>query len=480
MRLALFIACLALAVFVPPTSVAATPLTKTPAATSTRWAQMQQAAEADWNATLKTLGLTVPALPPPDTDPHRPAGTTRVQGNPYNWTDGNPGHTIVRSGWGHWNNYDESSAWIGPLPEVLTTDDGRTVTTPALWWKVRRPELLRLFATDVYGKIPDHTPAVTWHSSAPQSAADGSVTTRWTGLIDNRAYPSAHPRIELSVTLPAGAKGRVPVVVVLDGGFRFPGWRPPPGPTPRDQVLARDWAYAVFTTAPLQEDSGAGLRTGIIGLVNRGAPRKPDDWGVLAAWSWGLSRAADLLQRLPSIDSRCLALEGHSRWGKAALLAAALDTRWTATYSSCSGECGAKLHRHDIGESVDNVCGPSEYHWMAANFLRYAGHWNRIPVDQHELIALVAPRALLITGGTEDLWSDPVGEFQACVAAAPVYRLLGARGPGTAVMPSPDVALDRGDLAFRLHRGGHTDLPDWPVFLDFAARHFQRLRTGTP
>lgn len=479
MRPVPLVICSLLAVACAPTSATAARPAQGQTDLAARWAHLQHEAQADWTATMRRLGLEVPALPAPEIDPKRPKGTTRVPGNPYNWTDGNPDHTIVRSGWGHWNNYDESRADIGPLPDVLRTEDGRSVTTPELWWKVRRPELLSLFASDIYGTIPAATPPVSWRPSAPARGADGSVTTRWTGLIDNRAYPAAHPRIELSVTLPAGVRGRVPVVVVIDGGVRFPGWKPPPGPTPREQVLARGWAYAVFTTAPLQEDSGAGLRTGIIGLVNRGAPRKPDDWGVLAAWSWGLSRAADLLRRMPSIDGRCLALEGHSRWGKAALLAAALDTRWAATYSSCSGECGAKLHRHDMGESVDNVCGPSEYHWMAANFLRYAGHWNRIPVDQHELIALVAPRALLITGGTADLWSDPEGEFKACVAAAPVYRLLGGRGPGSEVMPKPDVALDGGDLAFRLHRGGHTDLPDWPVFLEFAARHFQRLRAAS-
>ncbi len=455
----------------------ATPSSVPDATRAARWQRMQQAAQADWSATMASLGLSTPTLPPPQSDPKRPPHTTRVPGSPYNWTDGVPGHTIVRSSWGNWNNYDEARADRYPLPALLRTNDGRRVDTPDLWWKVRRPELLEEFASQIYGRIPSRTPAVTWRADAPAKASDGSVTTHWTGLIDNRAYPRATPQIDLSLTLPPGRRGPVPVIVVIDGGFHFPGYHPPPGPTPRDLVLARGWAYAVFTTEPLQQDSGAGLRAGIIGLVNCGAARKPDDWGVLAAWSWGLSRSADLLQRLPAIDGHALGLEGHSRWGKAALLAAALDSRWTAVYSSCSGECGAKLHRHDVGESVDNVCGPSEYHWMAGNFLKYAGHWDRLPVDQHELIALVAPRALLVTGGTEDQWSDPVGEFQACVAASPVYRLLGFKGLDTDTMPAPDAGLMSGDLAFRLHRGGHTDLPDWPAFLKFAARHFS---TGTP
>jgi hypothetical protein len=207
--------------------------------------------------------------------------------------------------------------------------------------------------------------------------------------------------------------------------------------------------------------------------MNHGHDRKPDDWGALAAWSWGLSRALDYFATDKDVDAKHMAIEGHSRWGKTALLAAALDPRWAALYCSCSGEGGAKLHRHDMGESVDNVCAPGEYHWMAGNFLKYGGHWTDLPVDQHELIALVAPRPVFITGGTQDLWSDPIGEFKACVGAGPVYRLLGKQDLGTTNMPAPDEALIAGDLAFREHAGGHTDLPDWPTFLKFADKYFK-------
>jgi hypothetical protein len=239
-------------------------------------------------------------------------------------------------------------------------------------------------------------------------------------------------------------------------------------------VIGHGWGYALVNTYAIQADSGGGLGVGIIGLVNGGSPRKPDDWGALAAWSWGLSRSIDYFETDKDVDAKRLGIEGHSRWGKEALLAAALDPRWAIAFSSCSGECGAKLHRHDLGESVDNVCGPSEYHWMAGNFLKYAGHWEQLPVDQHELIALVAPRPVFITGGTQDLWSDPVGEFKACVAAGPVYVLLGKKDLGTTDLPAPDAALVAGELGFRLHAGGHTDLLDWPTFLKFADRYFAR------
>jgi hypothetical protein len=243
-------------------------------------------------------------------------------------------------------------------------------------------------------------------------------------------------------------------------------------------VLALGWAFATVHTGNVQADNGAGLSAGIIGLVNEGRPRTPADWGVLAAWSWGLSRALDYLATDPAVDARRAAVQGHSRWGKTALLAGALDDRWAIVYASCSGAMGASLEQRAWGETIDNVAGSGEYHWMAGNFLKYAGHWNDMPVDAHELIALVAPRPLFITGGTRDQWSDPHGEFLAAVGADPVYRLLGARGLGTTIMPEPDSTLMSGELAFRDHEGGHTDAPDWPVFLRFARRYFDREGTG--
>ncbi|HEY1763676.1 MAG TPA: acetylxylan esterase [Opitutaceae bacterium] len=424
---------------------------------------------------MEILGIPQPGqLPAPDADPRRPLGTRPVGGGSPNWTDGVAGHTIVRSSWGNWSNYDPSKADLFPLPDALVHSDGTPVRDAADWWARRRPEILSLFQSEIYGKIPGSTPAVAWTVAAREPALGGAATlTRVTGKVDNSAYPSAHPTINIALYLPSHATGAVPVIAVVSWGTSLGGFGPPPpGPTAPEQVIGHGWGYAVVDTYAVQADSGGGFGSGIIGLVGRGSERRPDDWGVLAAWSWELSRVIDYFETVPSIDARRLGIEGHSRWGKEALLAAALDPRWAIVYSSCSGECGAKLHRHDMGESVDNVCGSGEYHWMAGNFLKYAGHWDRLPIDQHELIALVAPRPVFITGGTEDLWSDPLGEFKACVAAGPVYRLLGARDLGSASLPAPDTALTSGDIAFRLHAGGHTDLPDWPAFLRFADRYF--------
>jgi hypothetical protein len=439
--------------------------------------RLSQLAEADLRLMLATLHLPEPGpLPPAESDPNRPLGTTPVL-NSSNWSDGVAGHTIVRSGWGNWSNYDLAKADRYPLPDPLVLKDGSKVLDAATWWTRRRPEILEDFESEVYGRIPASTPKVTWEvTSSEQDALGGRAVLRQvTGHVDNSAYPAASPEIHLALYLPKGAGGPVPLIATASWGTSGRGFGPPPpGPTAAEQVIAHGWAYALVDTYGVQADTGAKLGEGIIGLMARGRPRRPDDWGALAAWSWGLSRAIDYFASDPGIDPKRLGVEGHSRWGKEALLAAALDSRWAIVYSSCSGECGAKLHRHDVGESVDNVCSSGGYHWMAGNFLKYGGHWDQLPVDQHELIALVAPRPVFVTGGTQDLWSDPVGEFKACVAAGPVYRLLGARDLGTSDLPAPDVGLTSGDIAFRLHAGGHTDLPDWPTFLGFADKYFSK------
>ena len=428
-------------------------------------------------------------LPPTAGDPMRPAHTRLLRPERDIWTDdagvddnGNVYHQYSRSPYGTWSNYDEAIASPFPLPDPLVMKDGRPVTDAGTWWKLRRPEILGDFLAQVYGRIPANTPSVTWETTKSETA-DGAVTRTIVGHIDNSAYPEATPSIQLTLTLPAGATGPVPVIVTIvgSGGPRRPapaGGPPPPtprpakppkGPSPLQQVLARGWGFAVFNPVSVQADNSQGLTRGIIGLMNRGAPRsRPDEWGALTAWAWGLSRVIDYLETDKAVDARRLGVEGHSRFGKTALWAAALDPRWAVAYVSCSGEGGAKPLRRNFGETTDNIAGS---HWMAAGFHRFGGHWNDIPVDSNELIALVAPRPVLVTGATQDPWSDPRGEFMAAVGAGPVYRLLGARDLGATEMPAPDVPLVSGEVAYRFHVGPHSDLPDWPVFLDFASRY---------
>jgi hypothetical protein len=307
------------------------------------------------------------------------------------------------------------------------------------------------------------------------------------GHVDNSAHPRITVDIQLALTTPANASGPVPVIMELGGGgARGPlpagaavpgGGRVPAGPTWQDQVLAKGWGYAILGTGSIQADNGAGLAQGIIGLANKGEPRKLDDWGALRAWAWGASRALDYMVTDKAVNAKRVAREGHSRWGKAALIAMAYDERFANVFVSSSGEGGAKLHRRDWGEVVENVAGTGEYHWMAGNFLKYAGplNWGDLPVDSHELIALCAPRPVFISAGTTsgDGWADGRGSFMAAAAAGPVYKLLGKKDMGTIEFPPIETALTDGDVAFRQHSGGHTPGPNWPTFLAFAERYFK-------
>jgi hypothetical protein len=217
------------------------------------------------------------------------------------------------------------------------------------------------------------------------------------------------------------------------------------------------------------------LTAGIIGLVNKGQFRKAEDWGALRAWGWGASRALDYFETDKNVDAKHVALEGHSRYGKATIVAMAYDSRFWTAYVSSSGEGGAKLHRRNWGEIIENVAATSEYHWMAGNFLKYAGplNWNDLPVDSHELVAMCAPRPVFLSAGATngDGWVDAKGTFLAGVGAGPVYKLLGKKDLGTAEFPPIETPLVDGDVAFRQHSSGHTDGPNWPVFLTFAGRY---------
>ena len=392
-------------------------------------------------------------------------------------------------------NYDEAKANPFPkLPDPLLLKNGKPVKTAADWWKKRRPEIVEDFDREIYGRVPKIVPKVTWEVTKTTDETVGEVaviTKQLVGHVDNSAYPQITVDIGLTLTTPAAAAGPVPVVMEFGfggfgpgrGGARGPmppgppgGGRGPTGPTWQQQVLVKGWGYASLNTGSIQADNGAGLTQGIIGLVNLGQPRKLDDWGVLRAWAWGASRALDYMETDKAVDAKRVALEGHSRWGKATIVGMAYDERFATAFVSSSGEGGAKLHRRDWGEIVENVAGSGEYHWMAGNFLKYAGplNWGDLPVDSHELIAMCAPRPVFISAGATngDGWVDARGSFMAAVAAGPVYKLLGKKDMGTTEFPPIETALIDGDVAFRQHSGGHTPGPNWPTFIAFAARYF--------
>jgi hypothetical protein len=376
-------------------------------------------------------------------------------------------------------NYDEAKANPYPkLPDPLVLKNGRKVTTAAAWWKQRRPEIVEDFDREIYGRVPKVTPKVNWEVTGTATEKNGDVpviTKQLVGHVDNSSYPQITVDIKLTLTTPADAVGPVPVIME----FAFTGFAPRPGatgPTWQQQVLAKGWGYAILTPTSIQADKGEGLTQGIIGLVNKGQPRKVDDWGALRAWAWGASRALDYFETDKSVDARRVGIEGHSRYGKATAVAMAYDERFAIAFVSSSGAGGVKLHRRNWGELVENVAGTSEYHWMAGNYLKYAGPltWNDMPVDSHELVALCAPRPVFISAGATkgDGWVDAKGMFLAGAGAGPVYKLLGRKDLGTSEFPPIETSLIDGDVAFRQHSGGHTSAPNWPTFLTFAGRYF--------
>ncbi|GGK74960.1 acetylxylan esterase [Rufibacter glacialis] len=446
-------------------------------------------------------------------------------------------------------NYDEAKANPYPnLPELLTLKNGKKVTTPAIWWNQRRPEIVEEFEREIYGRIPKNVPKVTWQTVISEREMVGWIPVnakQLVGKVDNSQYPLLEVNIAMTVVTPANAKGPVPVLMMfsrsalpapaqppkesmekINAAFKellvkqdpslkavfeqypaynpltaaSPTFGPPPAgdPPPTHQLLAAGWGYALIEPGSIQADNGAGLTKGIIGLTNKGQPRKPDDWGALRAWAWGASRGLDYLETDPAVDAKRVGIEGVSRFGKAALVAQAFDQRFAMGLIGSSGEGGAKLHRRNFGEAVESLTGSGQYHWMAGNFLKYGASEatfgpktaNDLPVDAHQLIALCAPRLTFISYGIPEQgdakWLDQQGSYMATVAAGPVFKLLGARDLGvghdykTAKMPAVNVGLLDGELAWRQHDGGHTDAPNFKFFLPWADKMLKQKTASPP
>ncbi len=418
-------------------------------------------------------------------------------------------------------NYDEAAANPFPnYPDALTMKDGKKVTTPTQWAK-RRAEILEDFDREVLGRVPKNVPKVTWEVTKTAESKVGGhpvIGKQIIGHVDNSGDPDIKVDIQMTLVTPTDVKGPVPVMMMFGGRSipevafpapAFPGFGgssrggrggsgrigraggPPAPPANADapateQLIADGWGFASINPSSIQADNGAGLTKGIIGLVNKGQPRHPDDWGALRAWAWGAARGLDYMETDKAVNAKQVGIEGVSRYGKAALITMAYDTRFALVLVGSSGEGGAKPHRRNWGEAVENLTGTGEYHWMAGNFLKYGaseatfGSRNAgdIPVDSNELIALCAPRLTFISYGVPEKgdakWLDHQGSFMAAVDAQAVFRLLGAKDMGvkedyhTAKMPPVNTGLLDGQLAWRQHDGGHTDAPNWKYFIPWA------------
>jgi hypothetical protein len=377
-------------------------------------------------------------------------------------------------------NADESKVHYENVPDPLIFGSGKPVKNEKDW-KRRKAELFELFDREMYGRTPIDLPSVKWELVWEKDTLVGAIPTTYKkmkGIVDNSAFPSISVAIDFEYGVPKNVDKSVPLI--MEFGWIWPAGMPrppaPPGPSWQEQVLAAGWGFGVIIPTSYQADNGAGLRTGIIGLVNKGEPRKLDDWGTLKAWGWGASRALDLLEKDPKVNAKKVTIEGLSRYGKAALVAMAYDERFAVGLIGSSGAGGAKLLRRVFGEQVENLAASGEYHWFTPNFIKYAGPMNQddLPVDAHELIALCAPRPIFISVGSptvEGQWIDGKGMFDAAVLAGPVYELLGKKALSTDLFPSIQTFLDEGELAFRQHEGGHTVGPNWPYFIEWAKRY---------
>ena len=396
-------------------------------------------------------------------------------------------------------NYDPAKANPYPdWPDMLTLRNGQKVPTAEMWWGQRRSEIAGDFEREVIGRVPQNVPKVTWEVAKTVETTVGGlpVVARLVfGHVDNSACPALSVDIKMAVVLPADVKGAVPVLMMFGWGNmpdelmpRFPGMPEPAAPPSTDQLIAAGWGYVSIATSSIQADNGAGLTAGIIGLTNQGRRRTPEQWGALRAWAWGAARGLDYLETLPAVDAKRVGIEGVSRYGKAALVTMAFEPRFAVVLVGSSGEGGAKPHRRNFGEAVENLTGSGEYHWMAGNFLKYGAaeaafgskNANDLPVDAHELIALCAPRPTFISYGIPEKgdanWLDQQGSYMATVAAGPVFRLLGARDLGekndyrAAKMPPVNTGLLNGELAWRQHDGGHEDRSNVSFFIGWADR----------
>jgi hypothetical protein len=414
-------------------------------------------------------------------------------------------------------NYDPAKANPFPnLPDPLIRTNGQKIHTAEQWWKLRRPEIVEDFEREVYGRIPRQVPPVTWsitnHATDRVVGGIPVIARQLVGHVDNSSCPAIPVDIQMNLVTPAGAKRPVPVLMMFgfsSGLPRRPGEPPPTnrfgfpggggtnaGPSSTEQLIAAGWGYATIVPQSIQADNGAGLTRGIIGLVNQGQARKPEDWGALRAWAWGAARGLDYLATDAAVDARRVGIEGVSRYGKAALVTLAFEPRFAFALVGSSGQGGAKLHRRNFGEAVENLTGSGGYHWMAGNYLKYGAaesrfgskHAGDLPVDAHQLIALCAPRPTFISYGIPEKgdahWLDQQGSYMATVAAGPVFRLLGARDVGekedyrTAKMPPVNTGLLDGELAWRQHDGGHEDRSNMKYFIAWANKLMANAATA--
>jgi len=393
-------------------------------------------------------------------------------------------------------NYDEALVGSYTLPNPLVLANGKPVRDAKTWTEKRRPEIVRLFEENEYGRAPGRPSRMTFDVFDKGTPAfDGRATRRQVTIYF--APDKSGPKLDLLLYLPANAAKPVPVLLQISfsansSSVNDPGVKPgevwgrdkkkvpaPAGGFGRldvPRLVGQGIGVATFYYGDVDPDFLGGLPYGVRALYLKPGQTEPapDEWGAVAAWGWGLSRAMDYLETDQAVDAKRVAIYGVSRLGKTVMWAGAHDTRFAMVIASCSGEGGAALSRRDYGETIAHLVAPSRFPYQfCANYGKYAAHVDQLPVDAHMLVALMAPRPVLLQTGSTDTWSDPKGEFLAAVAAGPVYRLLGKQGLETDEWPAAGVPILH-DIGYYMHNGGHGTMPaDWDIFLKFIDMHFK-------
>lgn len=373
-------------------------------------------------------------------------------------------------------NYREEEVPDYVLPEPPKMRDGTKVDSAAMWQAKRRPEILELFRTHVYGRAPIGRPdGMTFDVFDHDPEAMGATATRKQIRINFTGEENGLS-MKLICFIPNDTPKPAPgFLLICNRGpenidptrkIKKPFW-------PAEQIVARGYVAAAFHNADVDPDRHDGFNNGVHGLFDKPGERAGDAWGTLAAWAWGASRAMDYFETDEAIDHQRVGVVGHSRGGKTSLWAGAEDRRFAMVVSNNSGCGGAALSRRRYGETVARI-NKVFPHWFCENFNKYNNNEDELPVDQHMLMALTAPRLLYVTSADKDLWADPRGEFLAAVAASPVWKLFGLKGLGTAQMPPLDQPVQQGRVNYHIRSGGHglTEY-DWQQFMNVADKYWK-------
>lgn len=373
-------------------------------------------------------------------------------------------------------NYDESKVGVYQLPELLITQSGETVSTPEQWEKIRRPEILQLFENQVYGQVPKDFDDIRFKvTNEDKKAMNGKATLKEVAITVTRNNKSVI--LNLRMFTPNKAKKPVPMFLVINhrGVKTMDVTRQnKDGFWPAEEVIEAGYGISGFDVIDVSPDDKVKFTEGILEQLYPEQLKMDNGMRGLGAWGWGASRAIDYFEKDKSVDATKVISVGHSRGGKSSLWFGAQDQRVAITISNESGNSGAALSRRNFGETVERITSSFPY-WFCPNYQKYAGNEDNLPIDQHMLIALMAPRAVYVASAAEDLWADPKGQYLALKEAQPAFKLYGIETNLPSEMPEVNKQIIRPHMGFHNREGKHNMTPyDWQQYIKFADEYFKQ------